>query len=500
MSELESLSALSGPVTDLMVQAYRFALEPTFDQEQLLRSHCGAARFAYNWGLRRVLANWNQRKAEASYGVPDDELTPWMELSAYGLRKAWNAETDRIAPWWRENSKEAYASGLARLAKAFANHAASRRGTRPGPRMGVPRRRKKCARQSFTVTTGSYGLGECSRRVRIPRVGSVRTGESTRKLRRRLSNGTARLGSMTITHRGGRWWVSLTVHVQRHDQPPARSHARIGVDVGVKTLAVLSQRVPGVTDTEARVPNPRHYQRVQRQRRRLARACARRRGPDRKHGVSPSKRWLKVNARGARLEWRVAAMRRDGLHKLNAALAARYGIVVVEDLNVAGMLKNRRLAKHIADAGFGELRRQLDYKTRRHGGRLVVADRFYPSSKTCSACGSVKAKLTLSERLFVCDRCPLVLDRDLNAARNLAVLASTQSCGGTVNMPDGNRVRPGMPGGGIATGRPETMVAGQPCRSNPAGHGTQSNTPRERLTTNSRTRLPVPERRPASRR
>ncbi|MEC3951934.1 RNA-guided endonuclease TnpB family protein [Nocardia sp. CDC153] len=330
---------------------------------------------------------------------------------------------------------------------------------------------EKHARQSFTVTTGSYGLGEGSRRVTIPRVGAVRTGESTRKLGRLLASGAARLGSMTISQAEGRWWASFTVHVVRHDTQAAHPEARIGVDVGVKYLAVVSQSVPGITDNEGRVANPRHYLVAQRRRRRLARVCARRCGPDPRHGAAPSKRWRRANIKAARLEGRVAAMRRDGLHKLTTALATRCGTIVVEDLNVAGMLKNRRLAKHIADVGFGELRRQLGYKTRRHGGTLVVVDRFYPSSKTCSLCGFVKTKLALSERMFVCDQCGLVLDRDINAARNLEKLASTQSCGGTVNMPDGNRVSPGLLGSGIATGRPETAVAGQPCPSNRAGHG-----------------------------
>ncbi|MFE3051725.1 IS607 family element RNA-guided endonuclease TnpB [Nocardia sp. NPDC059239] len=463
MSEPESAAASSGGMPRATVQAYRFALEPTFDQEDALRSHCGAARFAYNWALRKVLANWDQRIAEVSYGIPADELTPWINLSAYSLRKAWNAEKDRVAPWWQENSKEAYASGLTQVAEAFANYTKSKGGTRSGPRMGLPRRKKKHARQSYTVTTGSYGLSEGDRRVKIPRVGSVRTCESTRKLGRRLANGTARLGSMTISQTGGRWWVAFTVHVMCHDRRRTDPDALVGVDVGVKSLAVVSHSVPGFTDAEGRVANSRHYLRVQRHRRRIARACARRRGPDRKHGVPPSKRWLKANAKASRLEQRVAAMRRDGLHKLTTALATCCRTIVVESLNVAGMLKNRRLAKHVADAGFGELRRQLKYKTRRHGGTLLMADRFYPSSKTCSSCGLVKAKLALSERVFVCNRCGLALDRDLNAARNLAALASTQSCGGTINMPDGNRVRPGSPGSGIATGRPETTVAGQPC-------------------------------------
>src|SRR6202022_1011976 len=115
--------------------------------------------------------------------------------------------------------------------------------------------------------------------------------------------------------------------------------------------------------------------------------------------------------------------RRDELHKLSTRLVREHGTIVIEDLNVAGMLKNRRLARHVSGVGMGELRRQIEYKTGWAGSTVHVADRWYPSSKTCSACGVVKAKLRLSERTFRCDKCGLVLDRDLNAARNLAGLA-----------------------------------------------------------------------------
>lgn len=119
---------------------------------------------------------------------------------------------------------------------------------------------------------------------------------------------------------------------------------------------------------------------------------------------------------------RVANLRRDGLHKLTTRLARQHGTIVVEDLNVAGMLRNRCLARHIADAGFAELRRQLAYKTTWNGGRLVTADRWHPSAKTCSGCGAVKTKPALSERTYTCTTRGMVLDRDLNAARNLAAL------------------------------------------------------------------------------
>jgi putative transposase len=150
-----------------------------------------------------------------------------------------------------------------------------------------------------------------------------------------------------------------------------------------------------------------------------SRALSRGQGPDRRTGQRPSNRWKRAKARIGKLHAKVAGLRRDGLHKLTTTLARQHGVIVVEDLNIAGMLKNKRLARHIADAGFAEIRRQLDYKTTWNGGRLVVADRWFPSSKTCSACQAVKPKLSLAQRVFTCDHCGASLDRDLNAALNL---------------------------------------------------------------------------------
>ena len=202
----------------------------------------------------------------------------------------------------------------------------------------------------------------------------------------------------------------------------------------MKSLAVLS--------TGETVPNPRHLETALRELRRLQRQAARRVGPDRRTHRRPSARWRKTQARIARLHTAVANARRDGLHKLSTRLVRTFGTVVVEDLNVPGMTRNRRLARHVAGVGMAELRRQVTYKIAWAGGRLVVADRWYPSSKTCSACGAVKAKLRLADRVFHCPACGLVLDRDLNAARNLAALVqrerSSPSCGAT----------------GTATGRP----------------------------------------------
>jgi IS605 OrfB family transposase len=215
-----------------------------------------------------------------------------------------------------------------------------------------------------------------------------------------------------------RWHVSFTVEVDRAERTPDRPAAVVGVDVGIQHLAVLS--------TGELVPNPRHLCGAQQRLRALGRRLSRRQGPDRRTGQYPSNRWKRTQAQLGRAHARVANLRRDSLHKLTTRLTAGFGTVVVEDLNVTGMLANQRLARHIADAGFAELRRQLAYKTTWNGGRLVTADRWYPSSKTCSGCGTVKTKLALSEREYTCDICGLVLDRDLNAARNLAALAASE--------------------------------------------------------------------------
>ncbi|MEV4417839.1 RNA-guided endonuclease TnpB family protein, partial [Catellatospora sp. NPDC049609] len=205
--------------------------------------------------------------------------------------------------------------------------------------------------------------------------------------------------------------MSFTVQVTRTTRTPTLPQATVGVDVGISNLAVLS--------TGQVVPNPRHLAHAQARLRSAARTLSRRQGPDRRTGAHPSRRWQYARTRLAKAHARVTHLRTDGLHKLTSTLAATYGTIVVEDLNIAGMLKNRRLARHIADAGWATLRRHLQYKTTWHGGRLIVADRWFASSKTCSSCGGVRPKLALRERTYTCQHCGLFLDRDLNAAINL---------------------------------------------------------------------------------
>lgn len=437
------------------MQAYRFALDPTPGQERDLLRHAGGARVAFNWGLARVKAVMDQRGAERTYGIAEEELTPSIGWNLPALRRAWNAAKGEVAPWWAECSKEAYNTGLDALARALGSWSGSRAGTRAGRRVGFPRfRSKRRTRPSVRFTTGTIRVEADRKHVVLPRLGRLKLHESARKLARRLVAGTARILSATVRREAGRWYVSFTCEVERAVRAPARPEASIGVDVGLRHLAVLS--------TGTVLPNPRPLDRASRRMRRLGRRMSRRTGPDRRTGRRPSNRWQRARAQLSRAHARVANLRRDGLHKATTGLASQYGTIVVEDLNVAGMLRNRRLARRIADAGFAELRRQLAYKTLWNGGRLIAADRWFPSSKTCSGCGAVKAKLSLSERTHSCNTCGMTLDRDLNAARNLAALAVTLAGSGPETL-NGRGADPKTRPGGLAAVKrqPGTAHVGQ---------------------------------------
>jgi putative transposase len=267
--------------------------------------------------------------------------------------------------------------------------------------------------------------------------------------------------SVAVSYRRGRWFCSLSVGITRTDPAPTRPESVVGVDLGLKCLAVLS--------TGGVISNPRHLEVALRELRRLQRQAARRTGPDRRTRQTPSGRWRKTQARIVRLHTAVANVGRVGLHKLTSSLVGAHGMIVIEDLNVSGMLRNRKLARRIAGVGMAELRRQIEYKAGWCGVHVHIADRWFPLSKTCSDCGMVKAKLRLSDRVFYCDQCGFLLERDLNAARNLARLVdevaggtSSPSCGATRNELDGNpRQTHAVWAAGTATGRPDPHGPGQ---------------------------------------
>ncbi len=229
----------------------------------------------------------------------------------------------------------------------------------------------------------------------------------------------------------GRWYVTFTADAAAPEPLPAAGRA-VGVDLGVKDFAVTS-------DGE-RIANPRHLARRARNLARYQRRLARcQNGSDNR---------AKAKVKVARAHRKVRDARRDFLHRTSTRLVREHDVIVIEDLNVAGMLGNRRLARAIADCGWGEFRRQLDYKCQRHGRELVVIDRWHPSSKTCSACGHVLAELSLSTRHWTCPSCRARHDRDINAAQNILAAGRAvargspgDACGGDVRHSGSPRVQ-----------------------------------------------------------
>ena len=389
-------------------EAVKVQLDPTPRQARLLRSHAGAARFAYNAGLAHV-------KDMLENGEPPD----W---SHYSLRRWWNANKDTLAVnpdtgvvWWSQNSKEAYSMALRDLAQALSNWSKSRKGQRKGKRVGFPRFKSKNTAMRFAYSThftaptasDPYGL-------KLPRIGRVHCMENVYK----RVNG-ARLVRVSVSYRAGCWYASLTVEREPSPSVHVRKRGAAGVDLGVKHLATLSDGTV--------IPNPRALNTRLKALRKAQQALSRK--------TKGSVRRGKAKERVARLYARVTDARMDAINKATTMIAQTYTTVCIEDLNVAGMMKNHHLARSMSDASLGEFRRQLEYKTARTGAVLRVVDRWYPSSKTCSNCGTVKAKLSLSERVYRCDVCGLSMDRDLNAAINIQVAGSAPE---TVNARGGD--------------------------------------------------------------
>ena len=353
-------------------------------------SHAGAARFAYNAGLAHV-------KEALDKGEP-------AEWSHYSLLRWWNKSKDTLTVnsdtgevWWSQNSKEAYSMGLRSLAQGFSNWSQSRNGKRKGKRVGFPKFKSKNTTMRFAYSTGftaptagdPYGL-------KLPRIGRVHCMENVYK----RVNG-ARLIRITVSRRAGHWCASLTVECEpaAHTSVSSPKSGAVGVDLGVKNLATLSNGIV--------IPNPRALSARLKTLRKAQQALSRK--------VKGSARREKAKGRVARLHARVADVQADAINKATTMLARDYGVVCIEDLNVTGMVKNHSLARSLSDAALGEFRRQLEYKTARTGAALRTVDRWYRSSKTCSGCGEVKAKLSLNERTYKYDNCGLTMDRDLNA-------------------------------------------------------------------------------------
>ena len=410
------------------MQAYTYVLKPSAEQEEALLSHLGASRFAYNHLLSLVLDNWDENRQRKELG---EEVSPgdWIATNHFGLTSKWMEVRDEVAPWWRENGHSAYNDAAQRLSRAFANFYQGK--------SKLPKYKKRGQGESVRIVGTALKLinTHC---VCVSRVGEIRTYESTRKLARHINDGTGRIVAGCVSRRAGRWQISFTVEIQRNITEMRVPIRVIGVDLGIAALGVGSD--PNGNEI-LRVDNPRYLIQSESKLRYLQREASRKQGPRR--GQGSSNRWKKAQRQVQATHRRIANQRLNLIHQTTTHLAKNYDRIVIEDLNVKGMMSNHALAKHVSDSSFGEFRRQLTYKCHWYGAELLIADRFYPSSKTCRSCGAVKAKLPLADRTFRCDQCGAAADRDLNAATNLARWPSEAISAGTDSVAGrGGKVRP----------------------------------------------------------
>jgi putative transposase len=372
-------------------RAYKTELDLTDRQVTACTQHAGAARWAYNWGLRV-----KQEHYKASKTSP----------TAIDLHRELNALKKTDVPWMYQVSKCAPQEALWNLDAAFAHFfrrcALKKQGQWKG-KLGYPKyKTKKKGLGSFRLT-GRIVVSD--KAIVLPRLGRLRLKE-----REYLpTDDDVQILSATVSEQAGHWYVSL--QVEEEHPVPQNTGPVVGIDLGVRSLATLS-------DGEV-IANPRHLKRRLKKLKRLQRVVSRRK----KGGKNRKKAVRKL----AKLNRQIKHQRSNTLHQVTTRLAKTKSVLVIEDLNVAGMLKNHRLAQAIGDVGFYEFKRQLLYKASWYGARVLLADRWEPSSKRCSGCGWIDEDLTLADRTFHCEQCGLVLDRDLNAAMNLDKLAGSLS-------------------------------------------------------------------------
>ena len=349
--------------------AHKIRLRPNREQETYFLRACGISRFAWNWAL----GEWKQ-----SYERGE-------KPNALELKKQFNAIKAEAFPWTYEVTKYASQQPFIHLQSAFQRFFRKQ--------SQYPRFKKRGLNDTFYI--GGDHVQVKAKRIRIPKLGWVRMREELRF--------SGKINSATVSRVADHWYVSLSVELR--DKPkPCESQEGIGVDLGINRLASLSNG--------ERVEGPKPLRRALKKLRRRSRQVSRKKqGSNNRH---------KARTRLARLHLRIRNIRQDALHKITFYLTRNFDEIAIEDLNVAGMMSNRRLARAILDMGFHEFRRQLGYKSILRGCHYVAVDRWFPSSKMCSRCGVIKDDLSLGERMFRCRACGLEVDRDLNAARNVA--------------------------------------------------------------------------------
>jgi putative transposase len=363
--------------------AHKIELKLNNKQRTYFAKAAGVARFAYNWAL----GEWQKDYAEG------------LKPSDPSLRRKLNSIKREKFPWMLEVTKNAPQMAIIQLGQAFKNFFAKR--------AAYPKFRKKGIHDRFTLSNDQFTVN--ASRIRIPHLGWVRMRESLRF--------EGKILSATISRRANKWFVSLNVATVN---PPAstenENQVTVGIDLGLTQFATLS--------TGEMITGPKSHKAKLNRLKRLSKSLSR------KQKGSANRK--KAGAKLAKLHYQIANIRNDAIHKLTTRITHQFSKIVIEDLNVAGMIRNRKLSRSISDMGFYEFRRQLEYKSALKNKQLIVADRWFASSKLCSTCAMKNSELTLSVREWQCQHCGTNHHRDMNAAKNLEKLAvsfTVSACG-----------------------------------------------------------------------
>jgi putative transposase len=361
-------------------------LDPTVKQADAFARAAGVSRFTYNWAL----AEWRRQYRTGE------------KPTAFKLKKQFNAIKREQYPWVYESPRDANSQPFADLGCAFSNFFASCSGKRKGRKIGHPQFKKRGMHDSFYVANDQFSLRRRGRRgvVRLPVIGDVRTFEHLRF--------QGKIMSGRVFREASQWFIAVNVRlaVGPETMQHVHKHEIVGVDLGLKTAVVTSHG----EFVDAPKPLKRHLKQLRRANRTLARR------------TKGSKNRAKARAKLARIHQRISNIRKDFWHKLTTNLCRENQTAVIEDLSMAFMLRNRKLARAAADVGLGMFKPMMLYKAKAFGGQIVVADRLFPSTQRCNRCGNIKMsteKLALGDRTYRCKACAAVEDRDYNASLNL---------------------------------------------------------------------------------
>lgn len=376
-----------------MIKVHQIKLYSTKSQEIFFRKSCGVARFSYNWALTK----WQE------------DYKNGIKQSAYSLIKHLNSIKRTEFPWMQETGKCCSQYAIHNLESAF------KKMWKEGH--NYPKFKKKGQIDSFIAVENKEQFKQKDHKIWIPRLGWVKCAENLR------FNG--KVNYVTIKRTADMWFAYVNVEIKEKpiEMPTVRENqAIVGIDMGIKSMMVLSDGTV--------FENPKALQSNLRRLKRLQRSLYRKQ--------IGSKNRFKQRMKVARLHYRISNIRKTVIHQATSFIVNKFDKIVIEDLNVKGLLKNEKLSQSIGDVSFGEIRRQLAYKSLWQEKELVIANRFFASSKTCSNCGHKKISLILKQRIFKCGNCGLEMDRDLNASKNLAKYSPTSEYEGSEACGEGS--------------------------------------------------------------